>query len=104
MLEQSLSSVHSAARFIFEDVPKSGGQCDENSQIILNILAQLQGSCQPPHSFVRLYFIPLRSIIMRELILYQTLSQKMAKLIPLQQYVSERFETFFSFIKLACAA
>ena len=91
MLEKTLSSVHSAARLIYGEVPEIVGQCDQNSQIILNILARLQGSCQPPHSFVRWYFIPLRSLIIREMILYQNLSKKMAKLTPLQQYVSEGY-------------
>ena len=93
--------MHEAAKLIFGGYPKVTGKCDYNSKTILNIMSYLMGSCQPPYDFIRRYCLPIRSTIIRELILHHTLTQKVAKFQLLQKFVSQRFECNM-FKKCAC--
>ena len=64
---------------------------------MINMLNKLIGFCQPPpNAFIGQYFYPLRSRTIRELILSQRLTQKMAAFRPLQNYMAQRFKTFLT--------
>ncbi len=89
--EEELYSLHDASKFIFGIYPKVTGQCAYNANAILNIMSNLMGSCQPPYDFIRRYCLPIRSTIIRELIMHHTLTQKVAKFQLLQKFVSQRF-------------
>ena len=68
-----------------------------NFRTMINMLNKLIGFCQPPpNAFIGQYFHPLRSRIIRELILSQRLTQKIAAFRPLQNYMAQRFQTFLT--------